>query len=113
MGKITENGVERAETPAEEASRLALFASFEPSSPFLPLDPAPFWLGALRLLQLTQEDVLNAIPEGEEREEARIAIRDRHTYLRHDPMVDDLAVKNSIPPEQMDSLWLYVQENFK
>ncbi len=82
-------------------------------SPFLPLDPAPFWLAALDLLNTTQEDILAGVPEGPEREAARINMRDRKTYVRHDPMVDDLATRQSISSEQMDSLWLYVQENYK
>ncbi len=81
-------------------------------SPFIPIEPAPFWLAALDLLQMTQEDVLNAVPEGPERESARINIQNRKTYVRHDPMVDGLAVMKGIPPEQMDSLWLFVQANY-
>lgn len=79
---------------------------------FKPIEPAPFWRAAFETHGLRLTDVLAAIADPDERYLVENDISRRKTYLRDDPMVIELSVMLGYPPEQMDSLWLYVQENY-
>lgn len=86
-------------------------------SPFLPILPAPFWLGAWDLLQLKKDDVVASINASttlsdDDKVVAVTNLTERTRYLRDDPNVALLASFMGYPPEQMDSLWLYVQEHY-
>jgi hypothetical protein len=110
--RITINGVERDETPEEEAERLGLSHIPEPS-PFKPIEPVPFWTAAWDLLQLKKSDILDAITDPDERYYVELAIEGRKTYLRDDPMVIQLATLKGYDADGLDQLWLFVQENYK
>lgn len=87
-------------------------AFLNPVAIFKPIEPAPFWLAAKDLLGIKKSDVLDAITDPDERYEAELSVMDRKRYLRDDPMVTKLSELLGYPPAQMDSLWLYVQENY-
>lgn len=80
---------------------------------FQPIEPSPFWQAAFEMLQLKKTDILNAITDEDERYLAELDINGRKTYLRHDPMVLQLSALHGYTEQEMDSLWLYVQENYK
>jgi hypothetical protein len=112
--RITINGVERDETPEEEAERLGLSHIPEPS-PFKPIEPVPFWNAAYEMLTppLKKSDIYAAIVDPDERYLAELAIEGRKTYVRDDPFVVDLAARMGWTVQEMDDTWLYVQENYK
>lgn len=80
---------------------------------FKPIEPAPFWQAAFDMLQLKKTTILNAIVDEDERYLAELDINGRKTYLRDDPMVIQLSTLHGYTDAEMDSLWLYVQENYK
>jgi hypothetical protein len=87
---------------------------YDPAPPeFKPIEPTPFWTAARQLLGLKKGDVLASIADEDERYDTELAIEGRKTYLRDDPFVVDLATALGYPPIQMDTLWLYVQTNYK
>lgn len=80
---------------------------------FKPIEPVPFWKAAWDLLQLKKSDVYAALTDPDERYLAELDVEGRKTYRRDDPMVSRLADLLGYPSDQMDSLWLYVQEHYE
>ncbi|UIY29190.1 hypothetical protein LZK73_21900 [Neorhizobium galegae] len=79
---------------------------------FEPIEPVPFWKAAWDLLGIKKSDVLASIADPDERYEAELSIDGRKTYQRDDETVVRLATLMGYPPEQMDTLWFYVQTNY-
>lgn len=113
MEKTYIDGVFREMTAGEyaEFSVLQQQAQHTPK-PFLPIEPVPFWKAAWDLLSLKKADVYAAIEAPDERYLAELDIEGRKSYRRDDPMVVRLSELLDFPAEQMDTLWIYVQEHY-
>lgn len=87
----------------------------EPVSPFKDIEPVPFWNAAFDMFTppLKKSDVLASIEDPDERYLAELAIEGRKTYVRYDPFVVSLAERQGLSAFEMDTTWLYVQENYK
>jgi hypothetical protein len=103
-----------------EATYAECQAYLHPAPPSPLEEPIPvdiFWQAAEDLLGLTKYAVMAAtmadpaLSEAEKMDAlVNIAARDR--YRRDDPNVGRLSTALGYPSEQMDSLWVYVLENY-
>jgi len=114
MEKTYIDGVFREMTSAEYAEFNALQEqALQGAKPFSPIEPVPFWEAAWDLLSLKKADVYTAIEDPDERYLAALDIEGRKTYRRDDPTLVKLADMLGYPAQEMDALWLYVQENYR
>jgi hypothetical protein len=108
------DGIFREMTSAEYAEFSALQEqTLQTPKPFLPIEPLPFWWAAWDLLSLKKSDIYAAIENADERYLAELDIEGRKSYQRDNPLVMRLSQMLDFPAEQMDSLWIYVQEHYE
>ncbi|MCM2454918.1 hypothetical protein HGO37_05905 [Rhizobium sp. CG4] len=114
MEKTYIDGVFREMTSAEYAEFNALQEqALQAPTPFLSIEPVPFWKAAWELLSLKKADVYAAIEDPDERYLAELDVEGRKSYRRDDPLVVRLSGLLDLPTEQMDALWLYVQDHYE
>jgi hypothetical protein len=114
MEKTYINGAFREMTSAEHVEFNALQEqTLQAPMRFLPIEPVPFWRAAWDLLSLKKADIYAAIENADERYLVELDVEGRKSYRRDDPMVVKLADIMGYPPEEMDALWLHVQENYR
>lgn len=107
------DGIFREMTSAEYAEFSVLQQqALQAPKPFLPIEPVPFWKAAWDLLSLKKADIYTAIDDPDERYLAEINIEGRKSYRRDDALVMKLSQLLDFPSEQMDALWVYVQEHY-
>ena len=108
------DGIFREMTSAEYAEFSALQErALRAPKQFLPIEPVPFWRAAWDLLSLKKSDIYAAIENADERYLAELDIEGRKSYWRDDAMVVRLSRLLELPAEQMDTLWVYVQEHYE
>lgn len=87
-------------------------APYVPPAPtFQPLPRLAFWLVAAQI-GVTKAAVLaqiEAMPDGLDKEIARVYVEEAQTYHRDDPHVIMFSELNNIPSAQLDTLWLWAQ----
>jgi hypothetical protein len=114
MEKTYSDGVFRKMTSAEYAEFSALQErALKAPKQFLPIEPVPFWRAAWDLLSLKKSDIYAVIENPDERYHAELDIEGRKSYRRDDAMVMRLSQLLELPAEQMDTLWVYVQEHYE
>jgi len=108
------DGIFREMTSAEYAEFSALQErALRAPKQFLPIEPVPFWRAAWDLLSLKKADIYAAIEDQDERYLAELDVEGRKSYRRDDPMVMRLSQLLNFPAEQMDTLWVYVQDHYE
>jgi hypothetical protein len=108
------DGIFREMTSAEYAEFNALQEqALQVPKSFLPIEPVPFWKAAWDLLSLKKSDIYAVIEDPDERYLAELDVEGRKSYRRDDPMVVRLSQLLELPVEQMDTLWVYVQEHYE
>ena len=81
-----------------------------PPAPAFPTLTRKQLRNGLLSIGVTSADVeahITAIADPIEREAAMIDWQDTQTYERTDPLVDQIAAAMSLPPEQVDALWMW------
>lgn len=108
------DGIFREMTSAEYVEFNALQEqAIQAPKQFLPIEPVPFWKAAWDLLSLRKADIYAAIEDPDERYLAELDVEGRKSYRRDDAMVVRLSQLLDFPAEQMDTLWIYVQEHYE
>jgi hypothetical protein len=79
----------------------------------LPIEPVLFWKAAWDVLSLKKADIYAAIEDPDERYLAELDIEGRKSYRRDDPIVVRLSQLLDFPADQMDTLWVYVQDHYE
>jgi hypothetical protein len=114
MEKTYVDGIFREMTSVEYTEYTTLQEQVRQApKPFLPIDPVPFWKATWDLLSLKKADIYAAIENPDECYLAELDIEGRKTYRRDDPTLVKLADMLGYPAQEMDALWLYVQENYR
>jgi hypothetical protein len=114
MEQTYNDGIFREMTSAEYAEFSALQErALRAPKQFLPIEPVPFWRAAWDLLSLKKADIYAAIEDQDERYLAELDVEGRKSYRRDDPMVMRLSQLLNFPAEQMDTLWVYVQDHYE
>ncbi|MCS4242767.1 hypothetical protein M2418_002293 [Rhizobium sp. BIGb0125] len=114
MEQTYSDGIFREMTSAEYAEFSALQErALRAPKQFLPIEPVPFWRAAWDLLSLKKADIYAAIEDQDERYLAELDVEGRKSYRRDDPMVMRLSQLLNFPAEQMDTLWVYVQDHYE
>lgn len=114
MEKTYINGAFREMTSVEYADYITLQEkALQAPMRFLPIEPVPFWKAVWDLLSLKKADIYAAIEDLDERYLAELDVEGRKSYRRDDPMVVRLSQLLDFPTEQMDTLWIYVQEHYE
>jgi hypothetical protein len=114
MEKTYIDGVFREMTSAEYADFSALQEqAVRAPKPFLPIEPVLFWKAAWDVLSLKKADIYAAIEDPDERYLAELDIEGRKSYRRDDPIVVRLSQLLDFPADQMDTLWVYVQDHYE
>lgn len=85
----------------------------QPDPLTLPLPRLVFWLVAAQasVSKWSVRDRIAAMPEGLEKYEAIAWFEEAVQYRRNDPILIEQATAEGIPPEQLDSLWIWALQS--
>jgi hypothetical protein len=79
---------------------------------FPELSPPRFWKAA-RQIGLTKDmvlEVINAVPDANVKDDMLIDLEECTGFIRLNPTVTTMAALFEIPPEQLDTLWLWAAD---